>query len=117
MPGRDDVTPIHNTGTFAVFADSSREWAIKCREISKDPTREMKAVRLPAAQLAVRLEAAAVVFKAWLEHPDRRPVVTDRLPIVAEYQELVGETVKFLGGLAPRPPAPPPVSPRGRGRG
>ncbi len=102
MPTREEregLTPVHNTGTFAVFADSAREWADKCREISKDTTREMARVRLPAATLAVRLEMAAVMFKGWLERPEERPDVVGRGPIVAAYQQLVVDTIRFLSGL------------------
>lgn len=96
---REALTPTHNTGTFSVFADSAREWAAKCREIARDTTRETARVRLPAAALAVRLEAAAVTFKGWLEDPAKRPDVVGRGPVVAAYQDLAAETIRFLGGL------------------
>lgn len=101
-PDREALTPTHNTGTFAVFADSSREWADKCREISKDATREMR-VRLTAAGLGVRLGIAAELFRDWIDKPEKRPDVADRSTTVQAYQDLVSETVKFLSGLNGRP--------------
>lgn len=96
---RDAVTPIHNTGVFSVWVDSSREWADRCLTISKDPTREMKAVRLPAATLAVKLRIAHETFREWVEEPSRRPGVVERQPIIGAYQDLAAETIRFLGGL------------------
>lgn len=98
-PNREGYTPVHNTGTFEVFSSSAREWAAKCREISRDSTREMQRVRLPAGVLSVKLEMAASMFSGWLREPETRPGVHERQPIVAKYQDLVRETISFLSGL------------------
>lgn len=98
---------MHNTGTFAVFAASAKEFADKLMagvaegKVSAYPKRSdlpEPAASMQPHEVREALLGYAKIFLGWKEVPDTRPPPEERSKTVAPYLDVYRRALDLLSG-------------------